>query len=319
MKKRANRAARESCDDYRMGHNAAVQRLAIALVFMTIALPAWSWNAAGHRLIAYIAWQQLSPSARQAIADTLIRHPDHDRWLKAAKESDPGLAAFTEASTWADDIRGDARFFDLGAETPTPLLPGFTTMARHREWHYIDLPLDRSPREGKGELDQRLPKLIELLRARKAHPAEQAEALAWVIHLLGDIHQPLHVGSNHDEGGNGQVIEDPGNTRRPTTNLHRWWDDRPGPPWLRGPYLGQAARHLMHLHPAPQQGSVPSWRAETWRLAASYAYPPGNVVTPAFALQAQEVTERQLIAAGFRLGQLLENIYGVVPRETGRE
>ncbi|MGE5387219.1 MAG: S1/P1 nuclease [Betaproteobacteria bacterium] len=291
----------------------------IALLLITVTLPAWSWNAAGHRLIAFIAWQQLSPPARQAIINTLNRHPEYDRWVTAAHDADTGRASFTEASTWPDDIRGDTRFFNQAHEDPTPLLPGFTTMARHREWHYIDLPLDRGQREGEGELDRRLLQLVDRLKARQISPTEEPETLAWVIHLVGDIHQPLHVGSNHDEGGNGHAIEDPTNLRRPTTNLHRWWDDRPGPPWLRGSPLHQAANRLLSQHRAPQQGDIALWRDESWQLALVHAYPPAGSITPAFASQARAVTERQLVAAGIRLGRLLEKIYGEVSRETGSQ
>lgn len=303
-----------------MGHNAAVKWLLIAFVMMTAALPANAWNGTGHRLIAYIAWHQMSPVARHRIGDLLAHHPEARRWVSAGKEQEPGLTCFLEASVWPDTLRSDPRFFDERSEAPTPLLPGFSDMAQHRHWHYIDLPLGGGPAEGDGELDQQLRRLIATLRPAASPSPKSAQTLAWVIHLLGDIHQPLHVGSQRDGGGNLHRIEDPANARLPISNLHRWWDDRPGPPWLKGWRLRRAAERLLERQPSPpSQGDVAVWRQETFRLTAAYGYPESPVVTPDFAAQAQRITEAQLVAAGFRLGRLLDGIYGEVPRETRRE
>ena len=68
-------------------------------------------------------------------------------------------------------------------------------------------------------------------------PVMQADALPWLLHLVADIHQPLHVGLDGDEGGNKVEIENPFNKRLPFTNVHTYWDDLPGPPWLRGKRL----------------------------------------------------------------------------------
>lgn len=304
-----------------MGHNAVVKWLLTALTLLTAAFPAWAWNAAGHRLIAVVAWQQLSPPARQAITAILTNHPDSHRWIATAREADLGFAYFAEASIWPDTIRNDPRFFDERREAATPLLAGFAEMGQHRHWHYIDLPLDGSPAEGDGELDRRLSRLIQDLRTSAIQPGQQSQTLAWIIHLVGDIHQPLHVGSNHDEGGNLYRLEDPDSARLPVTNLHRWWDDRPGPNWLRGKQLHRAAERLLasYRDPLPPQGTVARWREESWQLASKYGYPSDGIVKPGFALQAQRVTEHQIVTAGFRLGRLLEAIYGEVSRETQQE
>lgn len=82
-----------------------------------------AWNAAGHRLTAFIAWQQLSPNTREVIRQTLVRHPDYEHWVERA-HTDSGVAIFAEASTWPDDIRNDPRFYDEDKEAPTPNQPG---------------------------------------------------------------------------------------------------------------------------------------------------------------------------------------------------
>src|SRR5689334_15095762 len=102
------------------------------LLLLAIALPpslAQAWNAAGHRLIAVIAAQQLTPAGRAFVADTLGQHPDVARWRQKAEAgtgTDDEAALLAEAATWPDDIRNDPRFYDERREAPTPLLPGLS-------------------------------------------------------------------------------------------------------------------------------------------------------------------------------------------------
>lgn len=289
-----------------------------ALAFLLAASPVQAWNAAGHRLVAAIAWRQMSPPAREAAAELLRRHPDYPKWTAKAAEA-PDYAAFLEASTWADDIRKDPRFFDDNG-TPTPLFPGMPDTARHKEWHYVDRFPDGKVR--KGELDVRIEKLGRRLGDPGAPAVERTYALTWLIHLVGDIHQPLHVGSRDDEGGNDFEIENPYNPRRPFTNLHAWWDDLPGPPWLRGPRLEQAADGLMAAHPRPpRQGTVALWERESRELSLETVYPSAAgsllpIVTEEFRIRSRGIANRRLVEAGYRLGRLLEGILGRVPRET---
>ena len=100
-----------------------MRRLLPALLCLLASLPAQAWNAAGHRLVAVIAWQQLSPPVQDTIAASLARHPDHPRWLDQARSASPA-ALFAEAATWPDNIRNDPRFYDDPGDPPTPPLPG---------------------------------------------------------------------------------------------------------------------------------------------------------------------------------------------------
>lgn len=299
-------------------HNAAMKRCLTALVLVLAASSALAWNAAGHRLVAAVAWRQMSPVAQAAAADLLARHPDYRKWTAKAGDA-PAYAAFLQASTWADDIRKDPRFHDERFEAPTPPLPGLTDTARHKDWHYVDQGPDGKVH---GELDGQIERLILVLRAPATPAAAKAYALPWLIHLVGDIHQPLHVGSRDDEGGNDFEIEDPFNPRRPFTSLHAWWDDLPGPPWLRGARLEKAADALLAAHPkSPPQGGVAIWRDESRRIGRDQAYPTAAgsllpMVTAEFRAQSRAIAERRLAAAGYRLGRLLDDLLGRVSRET---
>lgn len=287
-----------------------MRRLLPALLCLLASLPVYAWNAAGHRLVAVIAWQQLSPVARETIATHLARHPDHVRWTDKARSSDP-IDLFAEAATWPDDIRNDPRFYDEGRQPATPPLPGLPDTARHKRWHYIDLDGDGRVRD--GELDSRIDHLTRQLEVSR-QPEQITYALPWLLHLVGDIHQPLHVGRHGDEGGNAVEIENPFNKRLPFSSLHLYWDDLPGPPWLRGKRLEDNARRLLERYPAPEQGNVARWREESHRLLDS-AYPtePGSllpIVSEAFHRASRDTANRRIVDAGYRLGRLLDSIFG---------
>lgn len=309
-------------------------RLLLAVLFstlLTLSAPAMAWNAAGHRLTAAIAWRAMDADTRQRVASLLAHHPDHALWGETALKktrtqqepgtaNDPGYAAFLEASTWPDDIKRDQRFFDDG-EAATPLLPGFTDMARHRDWHYVDYPLDAPPTvAASGELALRLPVAMHTLADRQRPASERAIALAWLIHLVADAHQPLHTASRFDadghgdEGGNRQWIEDPFNPRRSSMSLHAYWDDLPGPPWLRGPALERAvdamAGALTNTEAkAAAPGSPAQWIAESHRLAKTVVYAgiDGEVpeISRAYNTRALQTARDRVALAGQRLGQLL--------------
>jgi len=293
--------------------------LCCTLAFVLACTPtlAHAWNAAGHRLTANIAWQQLSAPSRDFVAATLARHPDYSRWVEKARSAE-AADIFAEASTWPDDIRNDPRFYNEDREPPTPPLPGLSDTARHKRWHYVDLGDDGKVRE--GEIDRQIERLSQLLRSTRKNE-QISYALPWLLHLVADIHQPLHVGRDGDEGGNRVEIENPFNKRLPFSSLHTYWDDLPGPPWLRGKRLEKNTARLLDNFPAPAQGNVRQWKEESHRLLAD-AYPRANgsllpMITEEFHQQARETANRRILEAGYRLGRLLESIFAHrVSRET---
>lgn len=247
------------------------RKLLCLLFLLALSFPSVAWNAAGHRLIAQIAWQRLDESSRAAIGKLLHRHPDYQHWQTQGLEDDKYLNAFVEASTWPDDIRKDARFYSAG-EAPTPTLAGFPDMERRRHWHYVDRPIPSAGRypPSDGTLDVQLAALLDTLSRRHTPTVERVYALPWLIHLVGDAHQPLHVASRYsvdgrgDRGGNELTIDNPFATAHdPADNLHRYWDGLPGAPWLRGERLMQRAEALMQRYPPnghdmDQPGSTPT-------------------------------------------------------------
>jgi hypothetical protein len=275
--------------------------LSLSLLLFCSLFPraAQAWNAAGHRQIAALAWENMNETARRRASALLRQHPDYPRWQKRQQEKDVDYGVFLEASTWADEIRHDARFHSPN-EARTPPLPGFPDMLRHSDWHYQD--------EGGGKLLPRLSSLAKDLL--HGDTDRQVYALPWLMHLVGDLHQPLHTGGRHDRGGNQMSVKNPFNPRQPLHSLHRYWDDLPGPSWLRGPHLEKTLPPLRALpQPAGMPGDTARWLAESRALLARQVYPAPTSgvpeITPHFHREAQKIAQRRIAAAGRRLGQWL--------------
>ena len=299
-------------------------RISVTVAALLLAAwPALSWDAAGHRIIAMIAYDNLTPAAR-ARADALIRlHPDYQSMFLKGAPADPGQRArfaFASASVWPDEIRSDRRFHDEG-KTPTPLLAGFPDMGRHTNWHYTNLPLSQDGTKGPPpptpnavtELDR----LIGILGKPAADRSNPAYALPWFLHIAGDLHNPLHAVARFsrslpegDRGGNLAYVEN----GRP---LHAFWDEllRPG----AGSDSESAVRRLTGEYGAkgslvPVNHSPPAWAEESYKLAAAevYTFGPDSgsreksiVLSGRYKENARRVAERRAVEAGLRIASIL--------------
>ena len=291
--------------------------------------PAQAWNAAGHRLSAVIAWSEMSPRTREKVEALLADHPAHGDWQQRLdrgkrpsqiESAVDARALFAEASTWADDIRRDERFSDQPAEAGAD-----GENLRHRDWHYLNWLIDDGARAGSapvhrgGQLDSALTHEWRRLADPSLPSPMRAQALVWLVHLLADAHQPLHVAcwreadGSIDVGGLAFKVVDDANPRFAETSLHSWWDDLPGPPWLRGERLIERATILLGIYPAAQvrQGNSSDWLNESFALAKTSVRPsapaPGLAwpVTVEYRTLAKKISERRLVEAGVRLGRLL--------------
>jgi nuclease S1 len=164
------------------------------LALFAIALvpsPALAWGKTGHRVVAAIADTQLSGLARAHVEEILGRGETLD-----------------EAATWPDEMRSAPGPFWQKTATP---------------WHYVTLNgmvYDRPPPE--GDAFQALKHFSKVLQDPKATLADKQLALRFVVHLVGDLHQPLHVGRCCDKGGNDVKV----NWFGKPTNLHAVWDSQ---------------------------------------------------------------------------------------------
>lgn len=296
-------------------------RLLPMSLLWVLAFPAAAWNAAGHRISAMIAWEHMDAPTRNAVAAILQQHPDFEHWQLRANGADPDLTAFLEASTWPDDIRRDKRFYTAGSEEPTSTQPGFPDMERRLSWHFVDRPVGWYDRllPSPGVIDRQLVALARIVGDREEKPSARAYALPWLIHLVGDAHQPLHAASRYgpdgrsDQGGNRVTINNPFQPHASSTSLHRYWDDLPGPPWLNGSRLHSTAIALTSRYATPAATGTPEqWIDESWQIASEHAYPPeidaAPTITADFHNQALTIANRRVTEAGYRLAALLQQL-----------
>ena len=257
----------------------------IALVILvSAALPIYAWGPEGHDLIARIAEAQLTPEAHAKVVAIL----------------GPGVSMASVAS-WADSVR---------RERP-----------QTGPWHYIDIPIDQKHRDmardcPKGDcVIQKIEDFEAVLRDPNAPATQRREALMFVIHFIGDMHQPLHSSDDKDQGGNGKHVVFQGRN----SNLHSLWDSgllgRIGaendlfPKWE-----AEAAKHYKGW----SKGSVGDWAEQSHQLAVKITYgklPKTTDKTKPYEIDAtyeqtaDPVIRQQIEKAGDRLARALnENL-----------
>lgn len=260
----------------------------ILLIVLQPTTPTWAWGRLGHRVVANFAERHLSDDARAGIAELL----------------EPG-ESLADASTWADEHRRE--------------LPGTAT------WHYANVPLD-APRyddrfAGAGpEWGQIVPRIHECrsILADRSRPAdERRHALRFLVHLVGDVHQPLHVGDGHDRGGNGLQVR----FYWRGTNLHHVWDSLLLEQWSRDEDLWHvelAALDHPRVRALAIKGAVEDWATESL-LSARQAYldpatgwwiGPGALLGEAYTEVNLPLATRRLYQAGVRLAFVLNESLG---------
>lgn len=246
-------------------------RTAALLIALNFSSPAHAWGAEGHRLIADLADSQLTPAARSEVARLL--------------GAEPG-ATMASVSTWADEIRS--------RDTAS--------------WHYVNPPPGDCSYDRARDCDdghcavEALNKEVAVLKS-KAPDAERLAALKWVIHLIGDIHQPLHAGFKGDKGGNLYQVQAFGRG----TNLHSLWDgvlirNRPG-----GPDTMRASAATSGVAtPLPPQSAA--WAVESCKVVLSSGfYPEGRFIDQSYVDQWDPVLVARLKSAAQRLAATLND------------
>lgn len=259
----------------------------LSLVFAAIAAslipaPALAWGKTGHRVVASLAEEQLSGLARAHIREIL-----------------GGAESLDEAATWPDDMRSDPDIFWRKTATP---------------WHYVTvegITYDHAPPE--GDALKAIDEFAGVLKDPNASLSEKQRALRFIVHLVADLHQPLHVGVCCDKGGNDVKVSWFGKP----TNLHavwdsmlveeeqlsftelaaklrrhtsaadviRWWDVNPRD------WISESAQYRDGLYPPARDGKKPA------ELSYDYVYR----FTP--------LMEQRLKQAGVRLAAYLNAIY----------
>jgi hypothetical protein len=299
-------------------------------IMLALISPASAWWDEGHMQIAYLAYKRLDPAVKERV-DVLLRlNPDYADWIcGAADEATAKLYAFIHAATWADDIKTKADYTDKDDTIDKPTAGqniGYADHLRHQYWHFRDTLYspDGSPLPKPDPVDAvtQLTLMIASLPASSGASEDlRSYDLVWTLHLVGDMHQPLHAVARYtaplahgDRGGNAEaVIPATGET----IALHAYWDR----------IFGGYATVFGAIFDADGKGDLASvfpdttaareldpsvWAQESFALAktAAYAPPIGDgpdavALTREYETNARNTARSQAALAGARLANLL--------------
>ena len=302
--------------------------LLVLISFASLNSPVFGWNARGHMMVAGAAYQHLTRRTKDRVDKLLALNPDLPNWLKlipdGTSDADKKMMIFMIAATWADRIKGNHDYHSDGShggnrppeDASANNNLGYTDFAMHKYWHFIDIPFssDGSPLPGvpKPNAETRIDDFRKVLRSNKPDALKSYD-LTWLLHLIGDIHQPLHgttrvtaAKPDGDDGGNGVTLSGP------IHNLHSYWDDLLG----IGDSPLEAQQALAALPKAAATSSdlkTANWVKESFSAAKSVVYMnppigPGNgpfTLTPGYEAKAHEVAAARVSLAGARLAKIL--------------
>lgn len=281
-------------------------------------------------MVAYVAYQKLTPATRARVDDLLVRNPDYRKWKATipatASEAEKRLRLFMIAATWPDRIKASDSYTDDGAYNGrrpdgagSSQNTGYGDRLRHRYWHFVDVPFTREKLSLPPIPTPNAQDRIHLFRAVLASTAESDDLrsydLTWLLHLVGDVHQPLHAATrvsatqpDGDENGGLVTIYRAGRK----SDLRAFWNT----------ILGEetsltAAKHLAKTLAAasPADAAVldeARWVQSSFELAQSdvYKLPIGAgsgpfTMTAAYQASAKSVARTQIALAGERLAAVL--------------
>lgn len=229
----------------------SLRSVAAAVVVLAVLVPSatLAWGRLGHHVICRIAWEETSPEARAWIVDLL-----------AVRDADD----FARACTWADEVRSAAGY------------------SWTKPQHYVNVkrsrPLDaRADCPEQGCVMRAISQQARAFGVQRASRQTRAEALKFIAHYIGDLHQPLHVGYGEDAGGNDIAVRFcPRSCWRSVNNLHQVWDSamlKAGSPSNAAALSGQLRRDLNRKKKAAWiKGGVIDWARDSYSVAISVAY-----------------------------------------------
>src|SRR5258708_34426075 len=216
----------------------------LGLVLMAgLCLPAFGWNDRGHMSVAYLAYTQLTPATKGRVNLLLKSNPKYSDWAAKVDKEVPGVSAADEdimifmiAATWADGIKRDLTYTKDGSQggnrpdgSPDPgKNTGYDDLLMHKYWHFIDTPFSKDgttlPAIPTPNAQERIALFRGVLASTSADGLKSYD-LTWLLHLVGDVHQPLHAAtreSSTDPGGDagGNLVK----LDCSKDSLHAFWD-----------------------------------------------------------------------------------------------
>ncbi len=237
----------------------------------------WAWGQTGHRAVGQVAENHLTKKAKKNIKKLL---------------GSEGLAL---VSTWMDEIKSDSTF-DYA-----------------NQWHWVTIPdgqtYAESEKNPKGDVVEAIERMKVILKSDTASDEHKVRALKFLVHLVGDIHQPLHVGRGDDRGGNSLKVK----WFRSSSNLHRVWDSEMiDDKQLSYSELALAVDNATESEIKNwQQGSAADWAHE----AMTYREQIYNTKNPDYMSYEYmylnwDLLQNQIEKGGIRLAGVLNEIFG---------
>lgn len=236
----------------------------------------FGWGPTGHRVTGQVADKYLSKKARARIEKIL------------------GQQSLAMASTWMDEVRSDSLYDFM------------------EDWHWVTVlegtTYEQAVKNPNGDIIVTIERMVQALKSKTLSPEKESEYLKVLIHLVGDIHMPLHVGSKDDRGGNDVKVT----WFRSDSNLHRVWDSD----MIDDTKLSYTEFAASFEEPSIEQvkvlqkTSVLDWANES-QAYHSNVYAIGNGrLGYAYSYRNFHIVRKRLHQAGIRLAGLLNEIYG---------
>ncbi len=313
------------------------KKLIVVFVLITgLLLPqsALAWNATGHEVVARIAWEKMEPQTRQRVMALMMQTPaDADLASMLPTDGRPLVIRqrdlFMLAATWPDIVRNDE-------------FPERKKKYHHSIWHYTNFfwkqvngrPVDANELQPESvNVVERLQFLQTEVLNKRIAPGQRGIDVAWILHLIGDIHQPLHTSARvtdteatGDQGGNLFLLSPKNTPPRETKRLHGYWDDilsRSFPRQMNESditYANRIASVIMQRHTETamrqrlKQGEYEAWAQEGLASAKTSIYPSWlkRFQTPSekYRKQSYNIAEPAVALAGYRLAATLDRLFG---------
>ncbi|GAA0877400.1 S1/P1 nuclease [Algoriphagus jejuensis] len=251
--------------------------LALCLVLsLSLSQSVLAWGQLGHYVVGYLAQKQLKKSTLKKVNTVL------------------GPMSLGRSGTWMDEIKSDRAYDYLNS------------------WHYLTSEhgeFNAEIQEKGGNAFEAIQQLKAELKAGNLSPEDESQKLKMLIHLVEDIHQPLHVGTGKDRGGNDEKVEYFGRS----SNLHSVWDSGMIDGWSMS-YTEIGDELYRRLNPgmieAYRAATMEDWLKEAVELRPLvYNLPENKKLSYNYGYDTRDAVEERLLAASVRLAQILEEIY----------
>ena len=241
-----------------------------------LATNALAWGPTGHRVTGLIAERHLNAKAKKKIKSLF------------------GQESLALVSNWMDDVRSDSAYSYM------------------TDWHWVTVETgstyDQSKKNPNGDLIMTLERVLKELKSHKLTPKQELEDLRILVHLVGDLHQPLHVGCCDDQGGNKVKVK----WFRNDSNLHRVWDsDMIDDSKFSYTELADALGEPDQMTIAKmQKTTILDWVQESIDYRKQvYDIGDGNLGYK-YSYKYFSIAKTRMLQAGIRLAGLLNEIYG---------